>query len=148
MQHVKGNKGFWLGCVWLLVGWQSVWAAQPIAQPERLQSADAAVVSAAVTEVLSAWAGSDATNEIEIGEQLLMAWSKSPGVVASWFDQQPAAFDHWLAVQDYLFLSLLALNGEAAVQQQRDALVLLLQKETSAAAAAFSKRLQGLELTF
>ncbi|MCY0965405.1 hypothetical protein [Parathalassolituus penaei] len=149
MSKVNWNSGFWLGCVLWLAGSQNLWAVQPIAQPERLQSADAAVVAAAVTEVLTAWAGSDATNEIEIGEQLLMAWSTSTGTVAHWFDQQPVALEHWLAVQDYLFLSMMALNGEDAVKQQRDALVLLLQKAgSSPAAAVYSQRLQALELTF
>lgn len=105
------------------------------------------VASAAeVTAVLAAWETAAGAAEIEVGEQVLLAWQQDPATVAAWFDQHGAALQHWLAVQDYLFLSLASLSSDDAIRQQRDVLVQQLQGATSPAAIEFAGVLKALPL--
>lgn len=137
---------------YLLIIWVWLGAAVASAAPlpdlasvsERIVSADQATAMAEIRQLLGIWDNADSSQEIELGEVLAKAWQRAPAEVGVWFDQHPPALQHWLQIQDYLWLSLEALYGPEVVGPQVRAQLKALAGSPSAAAKAYLETLRGL----
>ncbi|WP_221794010.1 hypothetical protein [Oceanobacter mangrovi] len=117
---------------------------------QQLQSTNTTEIQQGVRQALQLWQQNDGATEIEVGELILLAWTHNPVEVAHWFDQHADGWDHWVTVQDYLFLSLMALEGPSIVIAEKDVLLLKLQQAASQApkAGEYYRLLQTVDFSF